>query len=63
MNHDMLPQNDEGLMAMPAAPSADFINAISDFLDTDPSDLLLELGYYKREVSDHTEPTLAEATQ
>jgi hypothetical protein len=63
MNHDMLPQNDEGLIAQTAAPSAEFINAISDFLDTDPSDLLLELGYYKREVSDHTEPALAEANQ
>ena len=61
MNSDMLPQNDEGLK--PAAPSADFIHAISDFLDTDPSDLLNELGYYKREVSDHTEPTLVEANQ
>ncbi len=32
-----------------AAPSADFIQAVSQFLDTDPSDLLLELGYYSRE--------------
>ena len=30
-------------------PSASFINAISEFLDTDPNDLLLELGYYERE--------------
>ena len=29
-----------------ATPSADFINAISRFLDTDPDDLLVELGYY-----------------
>ena len=29
-----------------AAPSADFINAISRFLDTTPDDLLVELGYY-----------------
>ncbi len=29
-----------------AAPSADFIEAISRFLDTDPDDLLVELGYY-----------------
>ena len=29
-----------------ATPSADFIHAISRFLDTDPDDLLLELGYY-----------------
>ncbi len=28
------------------APSAEFINAVSEFLDTDPSDLLRELGYY-----------------
>lgn len=32
-----------------AAPSADFIEAVSQFLDTDPSDLLRELGYYSRE--------------
>ena len=35
-----------------AAPSADFIHAISQFLDTDPADLLVELGYYSREESD-----------
>ncbi len=29
-------------------PSASFIYAISEFLDTDPNDLLLELGYYDR---------------
>ena len=27
-------------------PSVDFIHAISEFLDTDPTDLLVELGYY-----------------
>lgn len=31
------------------APSADFIHAISEFLDTDPADLLVELGYYTRD--------------
>jgi hypothetical protein len=30
-------------------PSASFINAISEFLDTDPNDLLLELGYYEQD--------------
>ena len=30
-------------------PSADFIYAISEFLDTDPKDLLVELGYYASE--------------
>lgn len=30
------------------APSADFVRAVSDFLDTDPADLLTELGYYRR---------------
>ena len=30
-------------------PSADFIQAISQFLDTDPSDLLREMGYYRRQ--------------
>ena len=33
-------------------PSVDFIHAISEFLDTDPDDLLVELGYYSREESD-----------
>ena len=32
-----------------AAPSAGFIEAISRFLDTDPDDLLVELGYYSSE--------------
>jgi len=62
MNHDMLPQNEDGLMAK-SAPSAEFINAISDFLNTDPSDLLLELGYYNREQSDRSEVAFAEANQ
>jgi hypothetical protein len=31
-----------------ATPSADYIHAISEFFDTDPSDLLAELGYYDR---------------
>jgi hypothetical protein len=30
------------------APSADFVRAVSDLLDTDPTDLLAELGYYGR---------------
>ena len=29
-------------------PSADWVRAVSDFLDTDPTDLLDELGYYDR---------------
>ena len=33
------------------APSVDFIHAISEFFDTDPDDLLVELGYYSREES------------
>lgn len=37
------------------APSADFVRAVSDFLDTDPTDLLNELGYYRR--IDATPPT------
>ncbi len=32
-----------------AAPSADFIQTISHFFDTDPSDLLREMGYYSRQ--------------
>ncbi len=32
-------------------PSADFIQAISQLLDTDPSDLLREMGYYRRQDS------------
>lgn len=37
-----------------AAPSVDFIHAISQFLDTDPDDLLVELGYYSREESENS---------
>ena len=36
-------------------PSADFICAISEFLDTDPSDLLVELGYYKADPAEISE--------
>ena len=35
-----------------AAPSADFITAISRFLDTNPDDLLVELGYYSTDETD-----------
>ena len=38
-------QNEE--TATDNAPSAEFIQAISEFLDTDPKDLLVELGYYE----------------
>ena len=38
--------------AQAAAPSVDFIHAISEFLDTNPDDLLVELGYYSRETGD-----------
>lgn len=33
-----------------ARPSASFIYAVSEFLDTDPDDLLAELGYYDRDL-------------
>ena len=39
-----------------ATPSVDFIHAISQFLDTDPADLLVELGYYSRDERDCPEP-------
>lgn len=38
-------------------PSADFVRAVSDFLDTDPADLLNELGYANRK--DRPRPTPA----
>lgn len=37
--------------AQPDAPSVGFIQAISQFLDTDPADLLVELGYYTRDAA------------
>jgi hypothetical protein len=42
---EMLPSGSE----QTATPSVDFIHAISAFFDTDPDDLLLELGYYTRD--------------
>lgn len=45
-------QNDE--MIADNTPSAQFIQAISEFLDTDPKDLLVELGYY--EADDQSAP-------
>ena len=54
MNTD--PEMSYDCSARPAAasetPSADFIHAISEFLDTDPDDLLVELGYYTRDDAD-----------
>ena len=45
------------------APSADFVRAVSSLLDTDPEDLLAELGYYDRSVGSEaralTEPLTA----
>ena len=62
MKHDM-PHDEDAMPSQAVAPSADFINAISEFFDTDPSDLLLELGYYKREVSGHSEVAVREISQ
>ena len=47
------------MTAASETPSADFIHAISEFLDTDPDDLLVELGYYTR---DDADPSLASTT-
>lgn len=60
MTHDTLYHDDEGLAPAAAAPSAEFINAISEFFDTDPSDLLVELGYYKREAGDPSDLQVTE---
>lgn len=38
-----------------AAPSADWVKAVSEYLDTDPADLLAELGYYDRPEETRTE--------
>lgn len=48
---EMLPSGSE----QTATPSVDFIHAISAFLDTDPDDLLLELGYYTRDEENASE--------
>jgi len=40
------------------APSAEWVKAVSEYLDTDPADLLAELGYYDR--SDEEPSTAAE---
>ena len=53
-----MPEMEATMVPPVETPSADFIHAISAFLDTDPDDLLVELGYYTREtdetISDHT---------
>jgi hypothetical protein len=46
-----------------SAPSAEFIHAISEFFDTDPSDLLLELGYYTRTEAESALPSVAGASE
>lgn len=52
--------NEESLASDNVTPSADYINAISEFFDTDPKDLLVELGYYKREAVEETDAQLVE---
>jgi hypothetical protein len=45
-----MPNETEGQMPLTSdAPSVEFIHAISEFFDTDPQDLLVELGYYNRD--------------
>lgn len=58
MNHNMQSQDSECQAS--TAPSAEFINAISEFFDTDPSDLLAELGYYNRDASGRSEAAVSE---
>jgi hypothetical protein len=43
----LIKEHDE--MSRGTTPSVNFINAISEFFDTDPSDLLVELGYYSQD--------------
>jgi len=39
---------DSELTDSAAAPSEAWVKAVSEYLDTDPADLLAELGYYDR---------------
>ena len=39
---------DASMLPETEVPSAEWVKAVSDFLDTDPADLLAELGYYNR---------------
>ena len=48
MKHEMT-QRPQGEDQHEATPSAEFVTAISEFFETDPSDLLAELGYYSRQ--------------
>ena len=41
-----------------ATPSAEFVTAISEFFETDPSDLLAELGYYSRQSEQAVSPAI-----
>lgn len=52
MNTELV-ETAEGATEM-ETPSADFVRAVSDFLDTDPTDLLAELGYYDRSEDTNT---------
>lgn len=51
---------EQSLPQADATPSADFIHAISEFFDTDPSDLLVELGYYQRQNDSASHRTFAD---
>lgn len=38
--------------AMPEGPSLDFIRAVAELLETDPDDILAELGYSRTEIEE-----------
>jgi len=52
--------SDDCTPATITTPSADYIHAISEFFDTDPSDLLVELGYYNRAAALPSQEIMAE---
>ena len=39
-------------IALPEGPSLDFIQAVADLLETDPDDILAELGYTRTEIEE-----------
>jgi len=59
MKHEM-PQRPQGEdQRIETTPSVEFVTAISEFFETDPSDLLAELGYYSRQTEEVVSPAIS----
>ncbi|MGO8674161.1 MAG: hypothetical protein ACLQVD_22710 [Capsulimonadaceae bacterium] len=55
MTNEMMTADEPFSGSTTTLPSEDYVHAISRFFDTDPSDMLVELGYYQRKPEARTD--------